>query len=763
MMHMKFLILTLYLIMIILLVFCVQKASSKKSALGNSIAALLVIATIIVLASSIYLLLPSKFPALLFQSIYFLCFDWLTICLLNYTEHFTDMFKGNSPRRIVILGIAVADSISFLLNPFFHHIFNNEYIVSLWNMPIWVITDTTIWFTLHLAFTYVIVFLCGSLLLLKAIKTPGFYRRKYETVLAFLFVAIILNAISLYTTIPIDISLFLYCIYAAIICYYSLFYKPKGLIKDTLSLVVSDMSDAVFCFDLWNSCVFTNSIADEMLSNRDVKETAEKIFDIWKNEYNKSNKTSIELDQTLTLGGEEHYLHVLYRKLFDNKRTYIGCFIIISDRTQEVKQFNASIYETTHDKLTGLYNRDYFFERVRNRLRENPENSYIMICSNIRGFKLFNDLFGIEKGDEVLKTQSELMRQHLGENDIYGRIAGDEFAVLVEKNSLDEQIFLKIINLMKRRFNTNIYNFHLYFGIYEITNNEEPVSIMCDKCKLAIEKYKNDYNTIFTYYDRNLLEKSLYERKIVGELEQAIENGEFQMYLQPQYSTHGNILGAEALVRWQHPLRGLIFPGDFIEVFEKTGVVYKLDYYMWEAAAAKLAEWKKMGFNNLYISVNISGEDYYQTDIYDALTSLVRKYDIDPRNMKLEITETVLMTKMQEQLELLDNLRDFGFLIEIDDFGSGYSSLNMLKDINVDVIKIDMGFLRNTAEKQKERSELILEFIIGMIKKLGMEVITEGVETKEHVDMLTQMECDVFQGYYFSKPIPVEEFEKLLY
>lgn len=177
-------------------------------------------------------------------------------------------------------------------------------------------------------------------------------------------------------------------------------------------------------------------------------------------------------------------------------------------------------------------------------------------------------------------------------------------------------------------------------------------------------------------------------------------------------------------------------------------------------AAKQLAEWKKSGNEDLYISVNISAKDFYYMDIYEELTSIVEKYDINHLKLKLEITETALMTEMQNQLSLLKRLRDYGFLIEIDDFGSGYSSLNMLKNIDVDVVKIDMGFLSNTNSERMERSELILDFIISMIKKLGMEIVTEGVETKEQVDNLTEMGSDIFQGYYFSKPITVEEFEK---
>ena len=230
------------------------------------------------------------------------------------------------------------------------------------------------------------------------------------------------------------------------------------------------------------------------------------------------------------------------------------------------------------------------------------------------------------------------------------------------------------------------------------------------------------------------------------------------MYLQPQVDSSGNLYGAEALVRWQHPERGLLSPAIFIDVLEKTGFIYKLDRYMWDKAAKKLGEWKKEGKDQYHISVNISTKDFYLVDVYETFVGLVDKYDIDPVNLNIEITETTLMSDLDKNMGIIRRLQNYGFNIEIDDFGSGYSSLNMLKDISADVLKIDMGFLR--ASENEAKGLDILESIITLAGKLGMKVITEGVETKKQLYMLAEMGCDMYQGYYFSKPIPVDEFEK---
>ena len=272
------------------------------------------------------------------------------------------------------------------------------------------------------------------------------------------------------------------------------------------------------------------------------------------------------------------------------------------------------------------------------------------------------------------------------------------------------------------------------------------------------ETIKNEYKSNIAYYTERLFESSIEERRIIGEFERAISNNEFEMYLQPQVDSSGNLYGAEALVRWQHPERGLLSPAIFIDVLEKTGFIYRLDRYMWDKAAKKLSEWKKEGKDQYHISVNISTKDFYLVDVYETFVGLVDKYDIDPVNLKIEITETALMSDFDKNMGIIRRLQNYGFNIEIDDFGSGYSSLNMLKDISADVLKIDMGFLR--ASENEAKGLDILESIITLAGKLGMKVITEGVETKKQLYMLAEMGCDMYQGYYFSKPIPVDEFEK---
>ena len=284
---------------------------------------------------------------------------------------------------------------------------------------------------------------------------------------------------------------------------------------------------------------------------------------------------------------------------------------------------------------------------------------------------------------------------------------------------------------------------------------------MVDRAQLAISGIKNDYNRCVAVYDDNLIKDKLWEQQITAELDSALKDGQIIPYLQPQYHADGHLDGGEVLVRWKHPQEGLIPPFRFIPILEKNGIIATVDKYIWRKACEILADWakRKDGHEKLSLSINISPKDFYFMDIYEVITKLVKEYDVSPHLLHLEITESSVMNNATEHIKTINRLRDYGFTVEMDDFGSGYSSLNMLKDMPVDILKIDMVFLGKTDDYKK--SKIILNSIVDMANNLDMPQITEGVETKEQFVMLKEMGCKLFQGYFFSKPVPLDEFEKL--
>lgn len=431
--------------------------------------------------------------------------------------------------------------------------------------------------------------------------------------------------------------------------------------------------------------------------------------------------------------------------------------LLIAALIAEVVRVKKEQFIVSHDKLTGLYNRESFFKKAEEIIRKNPQKKRYMVCTNIKNFKLANDLFGKEMGDRVLADQAKLLTLAQYDDCIHGRIAGDKFAMLIAKEDFNPQLAAQNTSQLQYLINDTNYKLHLAIGVYEITDPRESAQVMCDKANMAIESMQDDYSQVVAYYDEKMLGGLVQEKNVLSEFDHALEADQFQMYLQPQITNTGKLSGAEAIVRWHHPSRGILMPADFIEIIERRGFIYRLDRCMWEQAAAKLCDWKKRGINDLSISVNVSTKDFYYIDLYKAFTGLVEKYAIDPSRFNIEITETALIGDMGRYLSVIKRLREYGFHIEIDDFGSGYSSLNMLKDMEVDILKIDMAFLEETITT--ERTRIILRSVIAMAKELGMEVITEGVRNAEHVAFLTEAGCDIFQGFYFARPISVAEFE----
>lgn len=354
--------------------------------------------------------------------------------------------------------------------------------------------------------------------------------------------------------------------------------------------------------------------------------------------------------------------------------------------------------------------------------------------------------------------QADIIKKHAVDGYLYGRVGEDHFVVIADEATFNEEHLYECRETLQDVLSDSVYNVRVCFGIYRTDNMNESLSFMCDKASFAVASIKDDTHSFIAYYDDTMLEAAIKYKTIVDEFDDAIKASEFKMYLQPQISAKTRRLtGAEALVRRIKPDGTIVSPIDFIPVYEKSGLISRLDRYIWEQAAAKLGEWKKVGIN-MSISVNISPKDFYYIDIFNTFAGLIKKYDIEPSNLKIEITETTIMSDVPNLMGELEELRKAGFTIEMDDFGSGYSSLNTLKDINVDVLKVDMGFIKET--KNVKKSRIILASVIKMAKELNLLIITEGVETEDQVDNLTKLGCDVFQGYYFSKAIDVNEFEK---
>ncbi len=588
-------------------------------------------------------------------------------------------------------------------------------------------------------------------LICELVKVPKLYRGRYVIILSMLEITLISNLLYIFNSslLKLDFSILVFG-FGVIFIFISLeFLIPSHIQKNMLSVATENISDVVLCFDNEENIIYRNKKAKayNLESKKD-----------FFNPYLKTVEDNINKTEVVNFGSKKYIFKVEFRRIRDKKGRYSGSYFRITDCTNEIRAMEKAEYLATHDELTGLYNRKFFFSEMERILKKDPDTPRYLVCTNIKNFKMLNDLFGTKFGDSILKRQAEMLKRAKYENVIYGRISGDKFAMLIQKSNFNAEMAIKNTNFIQEMNPDINYKFNIYIGVYEIANPYENVHTMYDKANMAIKNIKSEYGTTIAMYDTSLMKKLVLEKNIISEFKTAIAENQFCIFLQPQISAaDGKCIGAEALARWRY-INGLYRnPHDFVEILEDTGMIYQLDYFIWEKAVQRLSEWNKKGYQ-LYISVNISVKDFYYDDLYKYLVNLVEKYEIPPAFLNLEITESILIDDSKFFMDIISKLKKYGFRIEMDDFGSGYSSLNALKELSVDVLKIDMNFLQKS--KNEEKSEIIISSVVKMAKALGMTVVTEGVETKEQVKFLTKLGVDILQGYYYSKPLHIDDFEK---
>lgn len=423
--------------------------------------------------------------------------------------------------------------------------------------------------------------------------------------------------------------------------------------------------------------------------------------------------------------------------------------------TEQEKVNNSILVQFTSDK-----NPSFFFKRVGMFMERYPEEQrFAYVQFDVNKFKLINDTYGIEVGDEVLSYISNTLDLLCNDDQLHIRYASDQFLVVMPYSTREEVVdFIRSIDEKICRYKQIRYK--LTYGVSISDDRYMSARSYCDEAGIARLSIKGNVLENIAFYDADLKSTIKTVDAIEQVEEEALANGEFVMYLQPKYdfSSHPVIIGAEALVRWLHPVKGLIPPNDFIPLFEQNGFILKVDEYIWEYACMTLARWIKEGKNPIPISINISRTYLQKVDTVAYISNLVEKYHIPIHLLQLEITET---TENEEVAEYIESFKKAGFTMLMDDFGSGYSSLNMLKNTRFDVLKIDRAFLSEFLESN--RGKAIVAHIISMSDELGLDTVAEGVETKEQADFLHEKGCTVAQGFYFSKPLPLDEFEKLAF
>lgn len=429
----------------------------------------------------------------------------------------------------------------------------------------------------------------------------------------------------------------------------------------------------------------------------------------------------------------------------------------------EMSIFNQLKYMSEYDELTGIYNKKMFCKMTGELINYVKDGKFTLIRFDVDRFKLINSFFGQEQGDVLLKYIASKLKK-ICKNykyTTYGRMEADIFAVCI--SVVDKKYIINEINRIKEYLlNYNLdFNISFTYGMYQIEDTHIPIDIMIDRATLAAKEVKGNYINNYMYYSKEMGEKLEKEQEIVNEMGNALRNQQFVVYFQPKYDVGSNLpTGAEALVRWKHPTKGMISPGEFIPIFERNDFITKIDYFVWEKVCRIIKNWKKSGMKILPVSVNISRANLYNPKLVNTLCELTDKYNINREMFQLELTESMYTENPEIISKTVDMLHKKGFTIFMDDFGSGYSSLNLLKNLNIDVLKIDMEFFKDS--NIPGRAENIVAAVVRMAKWLGLQTVAEGVEKIQQVDFLREIGCEYIQGYYYARPMPHEEYEKLI-
>ena len=426
-------------------------------------------------------------------------------------------------------------------------------------------------------------------------------------------------------------------------------------------------------------------------------------------------------------------------------------------KDHQIREMHRSIEE---DGLTGLDNRESFFRKTAELLQKNETMPYDLVYFDIDNFRVINALFHVETGNLILKTAAFYLQAAASTLGTCGRLEVDHFVLCIPRGSIDVNMLIMGLDNTVQSLGLS-HNVLFYAGIYPIENIYLPVDQMVERARFAEKRVRGSHVDRVYTYDASMREKMLKEQMIMRDMEFALQERQFQVYYQPIYRVStGAPMQAEALVRWQHPSEGLISPGLFIPLFEHNGFIVRLDRYVWEEVAKFLAAEKEQYGRATPVSVNVSRLNFYNHGLLDFLLELLRRYDLEPDLIRLEVTEQAYTENPLQIAKAIEEFRAKGFRVLMDNFGSGASSLKMLKNLPVDVLKVDMRFLHGGDE---HRARAILTAIVQTAKAIDTDIIMEGVETEEEVTFLKNIGCDAMQGYYYTRPMPVEELRKKLH
>ena len=751
---MRLLLAVFFFALVAALVICAVSALNSKKKLANYVAFLVTAMAIPVFGNLFIIASTTELLSTIGCYIYFIGMDAAVYSIMMFTFEYCELEKPKKVLTWPVRILMIIDLIQYALNPWLGFSFKVEQIL-VDDLPYFRMVPLA-GQTYHRIVCYGLFLVSLIFFIVKRFKTPKIYAEKYRILYIAILITGGIESYYIFSRKPMDMSMIGFAVFGYLVYYFVLFYRPLHLLDRMLSNIISDMDDALFLFDINGECVWTNKPAQLLIGGTEgnydgIKENLSFLFgDI---------DFSDGWSRMITIGeGDDESYTLLEAHSITSDGKISGSYLAVKDTTEEQKAMKQAMYNATHDSVTGMYTKERLFDRIEKRLKRDKNTDYMIGYLEISNYKVINDVFGTEFGELTERKVADFIREGVSDKCLYGRLSDDSFGILIDK----EDFYNKPVDEKLASFTVKDENLEhhvlMHYGVYDIQPDDEiDVPLFFNSARLATSRISGNYQTLIAYYDEKIREEVVHDQLISHQLNEAIATRQIRPYLQPIVNSQGLLEGAEALVRWIHPEDGFMNPGSFIPVFEKNGLIAEVDKYMWRCACEILTDWRSRGIE-AFISVNISPKDFYFMDVEKEIKALVEEFGLEPRRLRIEITETVMMSDTIDLFKIIANLREYGFLVEMDDFGSGYSSLNVLKDMPVDVLKIDMMFLKDSERNMK--CSTIIRNIIRMSEELDIDSLTEGVETAAQFEKLYAMGCKLYQGYYFSKPLPLDEFEK---
>ncbi|MCR4961731.1 MAG: EAL domain-containing protein [Lachnospiraceae bacterium] len=723
-------------------------ALKKGERKGHMLSAAFFLCGLIYVLLAVALFVPSHLIGALY-SVGLGILGWVLYFLTLFVEEMCENPMSRTRLRLFQI-IIIIDSAIYITNPF------NGFAVKFDPFDFYGVTLCRAHigpvFFIHGIICYVALFYMIVLLAKRMMAFSVYYRARYVIgMLAVCAVIVSSTLASKYTTSGItDMSLLFLVILLAAVFHLEYSFAPKSLRLRIHRFVSDNIADGVMIYDYKGRLISVNRLSEEIIEN----DTAKKVNSV------KDFLGWPEPDQFFTQTIGTRLFSIVYKQIFDEKSIFVADIFIFHDITDVEMRIDREQKISRTDSLTHAFNRKGFFEAANEFLYENESEAgfALMICG-ILNFKSINSCYGSRVGDNALRTIERRFRDHHHSYPmLHGRTAEGKFALLVPFDYVDE--LASDMSYVRVPVDMDVsVRVDLYYGFVVLSDVTKPLDFYYERALMALNECKRRNAVGALEYSFEMEEKVLRQQELTAEMHNAIKDGQFFVELQPQIELETRkVVGAEALARWRHPRLGRIMPGEFIPLFEDNGFILNLDIHIWELAAKTLKQLSDEGGYDGPVSVNVSQVDIRDMDIVSVFERIVEETGISKDKLHIEITESALADRRDLLIYTMEKLKESGFVLEIDDFGSGYSSLNALMHLPFDVVKLDMEFMKNSNLGGK--NGIILNSISEMIHALGAEIIVEGVETETNVENMVRFGGDVAQGYYFSRPLSTEAFKE---